>query len=85
MNVERPRSHNSACICAGCEALRHAPSRRTVNLDGRVNASPGPVEAAYIRNRWESLGGSFHGPNIETATITEAALFAAVRAGRIKL
>lgn len=80
MNVQRPRSHNPSCICVGCKALRHAKSPRSVNLSGST-----PVEAQWIRDRWKALGGRFYGPNIETAMITEAQLFAAVRAGRIRL
>lgn len=84
MNVERPRAHNTACICASCQAVRNAPSPRSVDLYG-LKDSAGPIESKWIRDRWKALGGEFFGPNIETAMITEAQLFAAVRAGRIRL
>lgn len=83
MNTDRPRPHNSACICAGCQAVRRERSPRSVNLYGLTDASA--VQDADIRKRWHAIGGVFHGPNVETATITEARLFAAVRAGRIRL
>jgi hypothetical protein len=83
MTVERPRPHNTACICAGCQALRHQKSARSVNLYGL--ASTGPVETKWIRERWKAIGGKFYLTGGKEAYITEAQLFAAVRAGRIRL
>lgn len=87
-NIERPRSHNTACICAGCQAVRNAPSARAVNLYGLTDGPQpkvGPIEAQWIRDRWRALGGRFYGPNVEQAVISEEQLLAAVRAGRIRL
>jgi hypothetical protein len=87
MTIERSRPHNTSCICAGCEALRHSKSARSVNLYGLVDGQPGPVESRWIGNRWRQLGGcssEHQGGHVEYH-ITEAALFAAVRNGRINL
>lgn len=76
--------HNTGCICVGCEAVRHAPSARSVNLYG-LASGPGPVEAQWIRERWKALGGYFGDDMDRGAHISVAALFAAVRSGRIRL
>jgi hypothetical protein len=93
-NIERPRPHNTACICANCQAVRNTPSARAVNLYGLTDGPHriGPVESQWIRDRWRALGGHFlvarpcvDSQRVHDAVITEESLFAAVRAGRIRL
>jgi hypothetical protein len=89
MTVGRPRPHNTACICAMCMAVRKAPSARSVNLYGLTDGPQpkvGPIEAQWIRERMRALlGHSANVDGVRSIIITEEALFAAVRSGRIKL
>lgn len=73
-----------------------APQRSTRAFDAlRQGATPapvGPVEAEWIRTRWRALGGHFlverpntKPGNVHNAVISEAELFTAVRAGKIRL